>query len=170
MVRPHVLVIPYPAQGHVLPLMELAQCLANKGIKVTFVNTEFNHERILKALSHTGKLNELINLDSILDGLEPWEDRNDLGKLTEAMHRVMPEELEALIEKINETESDKITCVITDYGVGWALELAYKLGIKRATFLPAAVALLALALNAQKLIDEGIIDSEGESSFHSSFS
>ncbi|KAI3452225.1 hypothetical protein Pfo_008890 [Paulownia fortunei] len=159
--RPHVLAIPYPAQGHVIPLMELAQCLANNGIKVTFVNTEFNHERIVKSMSNTGNINELIHLASIPDGLEPWEDRNDLGKLTEAMLKVMPEKLEALIEKINETQSDKIMCVITDYGLGWALELANKLGIKRVAFLPAAVALLALAINALKLVDEGIIDSDG---------
>ncbi|KAK6155021.1 hypothetical protein DH2020_009269 [Rehmannia glutinosa] len=159
--RPHVLAIPYPAQGHVIPLMELAQCLAKDGIKVTFVNTEFNHKRIVKALSQTGNINESIQLASIPDGLEPWEDRNDLGKLTVAMLKVMPEKLEALIEKINETESDKIVCVITDYGMGWALELANKLGIKRAAFVPTAVALLALAINAQKLVDEGIIDSDG---------
>ncbi|KAG8384626.1 hypothetical protein BUALT_Bualt04G0137500 [Buddleja alternifolia] len=161
MSKPHVLAIPYPAQGHVIPLMELAQCLARSGIKVTFVNTEFNHERIVKALSHTGDINELIHLASIPDGLEPGEDRNDLGKLTEAMLKVMPEKLEALIEKINETESDKIMCVITDYGLGWALEVAEKLGIKRASFLPAAVALLSLAINVPKLVDDGIIDSNG---------
>ncbi|KAM1076212.1 hypothetical protein ACFX19_024171 [Malus domestica] len=28
MANPHVLVIPYPAQGHVIPLSELSRCLA----------------------------------------------------------------------------------------------------------------------------------------------
>lgn len=160
--RPHVLAMPYPAQGHVIPLMELAQCLANNGIKVTFVNTDFNHTRILKSLSHTRTLNELINLASVPDGLEPWEDRNDLGKLEVSLPKAVPEALEALIEKINTTDSDKVTCVITDYGVIWALSLAEKLGIKKSVFLPAPVSLLALAKHAKSLVDEGIVDSDGE--------
>lgn len=160
--RPHVLAVPYPAQGHVIPLLELAQWLARTGIKVTFVNSEFNHKRILQSLSHTGSINELINLASVPDGLEPWEDRNDLGKLEISMPKVIPQALEDLIEKINTTESDKITCVITDYGLIWALPLAEKLGIKKSAFLPAPVALLALAKHAKNLVDEGIVDSDGE--------
>lgn len=161
--RPHVLAVPYPAQGHVIPLMELAQCLAEKGIKVTFVNTDFNHARILHSLSHSGRsINELINLASIPDGLEPWEDRNDLRKLEVSMPNVIPQALEALIEKINTTESDKITCVIADYGLIWALPVADKLGIKKSVFLTAPVALLALAKHAKSLVDEGIVDNDGE--------
>ncbi|KAK4477578.1 hypothetical protein RD792_016813, partial [Penstemon davidsonii] len=160
--KPHVLAIPYPAQGHVIPLMEVAQCLAENGIKVTFVNTEFNHKRIVKALLQRGSINELISLVSIPDGLEPGAERNDLGKLSEAMPKVMPQKLEALIEKINSsTESEKIVCVITDYGLIWALEVAKKMEIKTAVFFPAAAALLALVINAKKLVDDGIIDNDG---------
>ncbi|KAL2523039.1 UDP-glycosyltransferase 83A1 [Forsythia ovata] len=158
---PHVLAIPYPAQGHVIPLMEVSQWLVKQGIKVTFVNTELNHKRVVKALSETENTQEMVNLVSIPDGLEPWEDRNELGKLTEAISNVMPEKLLDLIEKINGTESDKITCVIADYGMGMALELAEKLGMKRVAFCPAAAAMLALVNNCPKLTEDGIIDSDG---------
>ncbi|CAI9758692.1 unnamed protein product [Fraxinus pennsylvanica] len=160
---PHVLAIPYPAQGHVIPLMEVSLWLVKHGIKVTFVNTEFNHKRVVKALSETENTQEelSVNLVSIPDGLEPWENRNELGKLTEAILKVMPGNLEDLIEKINETDRDKIMCVIADYGMGWALELAEKLGIKKVAFCPAAAAMLAVAINCPKLIDDGIIDSDG---------
>lgn len=163
--RPHVLAVPYPAQGHVIPLMELAQWLANHGIRVTFVNTDFNHRRIVKSLScaDSDSINELINLASIPDGLEPWEDRNDLGKLAVALPKAIPQGLEALIEKINTTERDRVTCVVTDYGVVWALALAEKLGIKKSVFLPAPVALLALSKHSRNLVDEGIFDGDGES-------
>ncbi|KAH6791958.1 hypothetical protein C2S52_002435 [Perilla frutescens var. hirtella] len=163
--RPHVLAVPYPAQGHVIPLLELSQWLANNGIRVTFVNTDFNHNRITKSLSHSDStINELINLASVPDGLGPSEDRNDLGKLAEALPKAIPQGLEALIEKINTTEGDQITCVITDYALMFALAaLPYeKLGsIKKAAFLPAPVALLALAKHSRKLIQQGIIDSHG---------
>lgn len=160
--RPHILAIPYPAQGHVIPLMEIAQCLAKNGIKVTFVNSEFNHGRIMKALSQPRNINELINLASIPDGLEPWEDRHDVGKVISAMSKIMPQKLEALIQKINETDSDKVTCVITDYGLTWVFELADKLKIKKTAFMPSPVAVLALTKCASKLFDEGVVDIDGE--------
>ncbi|KAA8547920.1 hypothetical protein F0562_004349 [Nyssa sinensis] len=112
--NPHVLAIPYPAQGHVIPLMELAQCLVKHSFKVTFVNTEFNHKRVMNALSDKDSVGDQIHLVSIPDGLEPWEDRNDLGKLSEAIFQVMPGKLEELIEKINGSGSDNISCIIAD--------------------------------------------------------
>ncbi|KAG6396111.1 hypothetical protein SASPL_142250 [Salvia splendens] len=109
--RPHVLAMPYPAQGHVIPLMELAQWLAHNGIRVTFVNTDFNHARVMRSLSSI--------------------------------------------------KSDRVTCLITDYGLIWALALADKLGIKKSAFLPASVALLALARHSKSLLDDGIVDGDG---------
>lgn len=38
----HIVAIPFPAQGHVNHLMELSHRLADYGMKVTVVNTEFN--------------------------------------------------------------------------------------------------------------------------------
>ncbi|KAK4490739.1 hypothetical protein RD792_001442 [Penstemon davidsonii] len=159
--KPHVLAIPYPAQGHVIPLMEVAQRLANSGIRVTFVNTEFNHERVIKAFSQTGSVHELIELVSVPDGLESLEDRNDHGKVAATILKIMPGNLEILIEKINRNESDEIICVLADIYMGWAMEVAEKFGIKKAAFLPASVAMLALTINAEKLLDDGIVDSNG---------
>ncbi|XP_071926385.1 UDP-glycosyltransferase 83A1-like [Coffea arabica] len=158
---PHVLAIPYPAQGHVLPLMELALRLVKNGIKVTFVNTEFDHKRVIESLSGEENVPDMMHLVSVPDGLESWEDRNDLGKLTKTIFRVMPAKLEALMEKMNESETDKITCLITDESMGWALEIAKKMGVRAVAFWPAAAAVLALELNIPKLIHDGIIDSSG---------
>ncbi|CAN6574659.1 unnamed protein product [Malus baccata var. baccata] len=164
MSSPHILVIPAPAQGHVIPMMELSQCLVNHGFKVTFVNTDFNHNRVTNSSgddqSHIRR--DCINLVSIPDGLEPGQDRNDLGKLSKAARRVMPGKLEELIEKINNRgEGDKITCVIADQTVGWALEIAVKMKTKVVAFWPASAAVLALKFSIPKLIDEGIIDNDG---------
>ena len=167
MSKPHIVAIPYPAQGHVIPLIELSQCLVNHGFKVTFVNTEFNHKRVMNARadkSH-GK-NDQINQVPISDGLELWEDRNDLGKLSEAIQRVMPVKLEELIEKINKGEGDKVTCVIVDESCGWALEVARKMQIRRVVaFWPASAAALEVQFCIPKFIQEGIIQKDGQSFF-----
>lgn len=143
-------------------MMELAQYLANNGIRVTFVNTESNHDRVLKALPQTENLHELINLVSVSDGLESWEDRMDFAKSVEAMSKAVPGELEALIESINTSQSDAVTCIITDVYMARITQVNEKFCLKRAAFHAGAVALLALASSVEKLADDGVIDSDGE--------
>ncbi|KAJ9147538.1 hypothetical protein P3X46_029688 [Hevea brasiliensis] len=159
--KPHVVAIPYPAQGHVIPLMELSQCLVKHGFKVTFVNTEYNHRRVMNALAEQDYFGDQISLVSIPDGMEHWEDRNELVKLTKAIFEVMPGKLEDLIDRINASEDEKITCIIADETMGWALEVAEKMKIRRVAFWPASAALLTSLFSIQKLIDDGIIDSNG---------
>lgn len=158
---PHILAIPYPFQGHVLPLMELSLKLVKHGFKITFVNTEANHKRVVNAFSEDDDVLKLLNLVSFPDGMEPWEDRNDIAKLTQAIFRVMPGELEQLVKDIQRTDVDKITCIIADETMGWALEVADKMKIKRAAFWPSSAAMLALKLSIPNLIEDGVVDNDG---------
>eukprot|EP00257_Ricinus_communis_P019901 XP_015579013.1 UDP-glycosyltransferase 83A1 [Ricinus communis] len=159
--NPHILVIPYPAQGHIIPLMVLSQCLARNGFRITFVNSESNHQLIKNASASNDYLDNQIHLVSIPDGLQSSEDRNKPGKSSEAILRVMPGKVEELIEEINSSDSDKISCVLADQSIGWALEIAEKKGIRRAAFCPAAAAQLVLGFSIPKLIEEGIMDEHG---------
>ncbi|KAI3813255.1 hypothetical protein L1987_17975 [Smallanthus sonchifolius] len=161
MAKPHVLVIPYPAQGHVIPIMELGQRLVKQGVRVTFVNTEVNHKLVTSNCLVKDGFGDLMQMVSIPDGLEPWEDRSDLCKLTLSILQTMPRKLEELIETINKEDKSKVTCVIADDVMGWAIQVAKKMGIRRAAFWPASVASLASVLSFQKLIDEGIINKNG---------
>lgn len=150
-------------------MMELAQCLASNGVRVTFVNTKSNHDRVLEALPQTENLHELIDLVSVSDGLQSWEERTDFAKSIEVLSKAMPGELEALIESINTTQSDAVTCIITDVFMAWITQANEKFCLKKAAFLPGATALLALTSSAEKLINDGVIDSNGEYSFCSLF-
>ena len=47
--KPHAVCVPFPAQGHVTPMMKLAKVLYCKGFHVTFVNTEYNHRRLIRS-------------------------------------------------------------------------------------------------------------------------
>ncbi|XVF83827.1 hypothetical protein PTKIN_Ptkin16aG0524500 [Pterospermum kingtungense] len=44
---PHLLIFPLPAQGHVNSMLKLAELFALAGLKVTFLNSDYNHERVL---------------------------------------------------------------------------------------------------------------------------
>ncbi|XVF58418.1 hypothetical protein PTKIN_Ptkin07bG0065200 [Pterospermum kingtungense] len=157
--NPHILVIPYPMQGHITPLMELSQNLAKHGFKITFVNSDFNHKRIVDASAN--EVDNLIRLVSIPDGLEDGDNRNDPTKLTLGMIEVMAGELKKLIEKINSSEDDMITCVVADMGLGWAVLLAAELGIKKATFHPASALSFAFIDRIPQLLQDGVIDENG---------
>ncbi|XXG46649.1 hypothetical protein AAC387_Pa02g1440 [Persea americana] len=159
--RAHALMIPYPAQGHVKPMMALSHRLIENGIKVTLVNTEFNHERVMAALHKTGLDQGQINLAAIPDGLADDDDRNDLARLCDGMYSVMPAYLEELIGKIKESGEDEITSIIADESMGWALEVAEKMGIRRAAFWPAAAIVLATIMNIPDLIEDGTLDAHG---------
>ena len=54
MAKGHILVLPFPAQGHVTPFMKLSHRLFDHGFEVTFVNTEADHSRVLGALQPAG--------------------------------------------------------------------------------------------------------------------
>ncbi|GMP33332.1 hypothetical protein CsSME_00006702 [Camellia sinensis var. sinensis] len=88
----HVVVVPYPAQGHVVPLLKLSHKIADYGIKVTVVNTEFIHAKIMSAMpDHKDEeLKNRVRLVSIPDGLGPGDDQRDGVKVIESIRRVMP--------------------------------------------------------------------------------
>ena len=156
--QPHVVVIPYPAQGHVAPLMKLSHLIVGHGIKVTFVNTEFIHAKLTASMPVKNEEKSPIRLVSIPDGLDPGDDRRNSMKLIDRVLNFMPAHFKDLIEKIN--ESDEIS-VIADITVGWALEVVEKMGIKRAAFSPVGAGYLAFVLRISKLIEDGILDAEG---------
>ncbi|XP_048138595.1 UDP-glycosyltransferase 83A1-like [Rhodamnia argentea] len=161
----HVLVIPFPAQGHVTPLLKLSHCIADYGAKVTFVNTESIHAQVMAANPGLEVGSDRIKFVAIPDGLETDEERKDSTKMMASILRVMPGHLQELVEKVkkqsNGNEDEQISFMIADLTAGWALEVAERMGIERAGFWPASVSTLALVLNVPHLIKGGVIDNNG---------
>ncbi|QHO09249.1 UDP-glycosyltransferase [Arachis hypogaea] len=98
---------------------------------------------------------------SLPDGLGPEDDGSDQPKVILSIKTTMVAMLPKLIEDVNAMDSDnKITCVIVTKNMGWALQVALNLGLKGALFWPASATSLASFDSMQRLIDEGIIDSQ----------
>ncbi|KAK1273110.1 UDP-glycosyltransferase 83A1 [Acorus gramineus] len=160
---PHAVVLPYPAQGHVIPLMELSHRLVDRGFNITFVNTHFDHARVVRA-SLSGPRAETgpLRLVSCPDGLEPGTDRDDLGRLTLSIQEHMPGHLEELIQAASaDPEQGPVTCVIADQTMPWALDVAKKMGLRAVAFWPASAVMLATTLNIPNMINDGTIDKNG---------
>ncbi|CAN6322542.1 unnamed protein product [Urochloa humidicola] len=158
--QPHVMVLPFPAQGHVIPLMELSHRLADCGFKIDFVNTEFNHDRILKSMQNKGEIPEGIHMLSIPDGMHPADDHTDIGKLVGGLPAAMFNPLEEII-KIK-----KIKWVITDVSMSWALKLTNTVGVRIALFLTYSASVFSLRMKLPKLIEDGVIDESGNVKMH----
>ncbi|KAI3968035.1 hypothetical protein MKW92_052030 [Papaver armeniacum] len=74
MEKVHVVCIPYPLQSHISAMMKLAKILHFQGFHITFVNTEFNHQRILNSRG-PDSLKGLpdFRFETIPDGLPPTD-------------------------------------------------------------------------------------------------
>ncbi|KAI3941999.1 hypothetical protein MKW98_005528 [Papaver atlanticum] len=62
--RGHVLMIRYPSQGHINPCLQFLKRLVSKGLKTTFVTTNFIYKSIKPKLGHN------IGVESISDGYD----------------------------------------------------------------------------------------------------
>ncbi|KAM0865543.1 hypothetical protein ACQ4PT_043200 [Festuca glaucescens] len=154
--QPHVMLLPFPAQGHVMPLMELSHRLLDHGLEVDFVNTDFNHDRVLKAMAaKTGAVPDGIHMISFPDGMGPDGDRTDIPVLANGLPAAMLGPLEEMIR------SKKIKWVIADVSMCWALELADTAGVRVALFSTCSAAVLALRLHVPRFIEDGILDECG---------
>ncbi|CAN6217222.1 unnamed protein product [Urochloa humidicola] len=156
--QPRVLVLPFPAQGHVMPLMEFSHRLVEHGIEVDFVNTEFNHARVIGALG-AGETRESvpegIHLVSLPDGMDPDGDRTDICKLAAVLPGAMLARLNDIIL------SNNISWVVADVYQQWALELAAKVGVRVALFSTFSAAVFALRMHVPQIVEDGIIDEWG---------
>ncbi|KAL2335446.1 hypothetical protein Fmac_016659 [Flemingia macrophylla] len=163
MSMPTVLVLPYPAQGHVNPMVILSEKLVEHGCKVVFVNTEISHKRVMSSMmEQQHSLDESkIKLVSIPDGLGPDDDRHDFGKACDAILATMPTSLEKLIEDIHLKGEDKISLIVADFFMAWAMDVAAKLGIKGAIFCPCSAAVFAAVYRIPNLLHDGILNSDG---------
>jgi len=76
--KPHAVCIPFPAQGHITPmLIKLAKLLHFKGFHITFVNTEYKHKRLLKSRGSSSLDGSTdFRFEAIPDGL-PETDESD---------------------------------------------------------------------------------------------
>ncbi|XP_057802729.1 UDP-glycosyltransferase 83A1-like [Salvia miltiorrhiza] len=163
--KPHVLAVPLPAQGHVKPLMSLCRQIAKHGIKVTFVNAQSIHHKILSesaAEEEDDDSDANIVMTTVPDGLTPTDDPNSPFTLFQTLPKTMPQTLPELIERINgENPNQKISCVIADLSFGWISEIAEKKGAEFVGFSPPSFASLAVLLQIPNLIQQGYLDTNG---------
>ncbi|XP_010039829.2 7-deoxyloganetin glucosyltransferase [Eucalyptus grandis] len=142
--KPHAVVIPYPAQGHINPIMKLAKILHHRGFHITFVHTEYNHKRLLKSRGLSSlDGSPRFRFETIPDGLPQSDSDEDVTQhipsLCESTSKNCLAPFMDLLGRLNDksvddTEVPKVSCVIADGGMSFALDAAEKLGVPGVLF------------------------------------
>ncbi|XP_077245750.1 7-deoxyloganetin glucosyltransferase-like [Tasmannia lanceolata] len=165
--KPHAVLIPYPAQGHINPMMQLAKLLHSKGFYITFVHTEFNHSRMLKSRG----LDSLKGLDdfqfeTIPDGLPPpdHDGTQDIAALCDSTRKNCAVPFRNLVTKLNNSlRIPHISCIIPDGVMSFALCVAEELDIMVLVFYTMSACGLMGYLNFHELKRRGYTPLKDES-------
>jgi len=148
--KPHVLVLSYPAQGHINPMLLFAKRLASKQIMVTFVTTEASRERMLQAqhaVRGASKSSTEVQFDTISDGLPLDLDRSkDVDMVLDMLCRIGGLTLANLIERLN-AKGNNISCIVYDSFLHWVPEVAKKFNIPVAFFWTQSCAVYSIYYN-----------------------
>lgn len=142
----HVLVIPHPSQGHMIPILDLTQQLAARGLTITVLVTPKNLCMLDNLLSrHPSSIKPLVlsfpSHPSIPAGAENTKDMpaSSFRALMVALGRLR----EPLIRWFESSLSPP-SVIISDMFMGWTHDVACQLGIKRIVFSPSGALPLAV--------------------------
>ncbi|KAB1213207.1 UDP-glycosyltransferase 85A1 [Morella rubra] len=161
--KPHAVCIPAPFQSHIKAMLKFAKLLHRKGFHITFVNTEFNHQRFLKS----GGPNSLDGLpdfrfETIPDSLPPSyiNASSDLASVCESIMKNFLAPFSDLLVKLNTASSDNnsppVTCIISDGFMAFTITAARELGIPIVMLFTIAACSLMAFKQFPSLMDKGL--------------
>ncbi|KAK4271265.1 hypothetical protein QN277_019981 [Acacia crassicarpa] len=168
--KPHAVLTPYPVQSHINSALKLAKLLYVRGFFITFVNTEFNHKRLLKS----GCFKILdgpqdFRFETIPDGLPPPanDTTQDLPSIADSTRKNCLLPFQNLLARLNESASNgffpPVTCLVSDFTMFFTIDAAEALGIPIVIHFPAsAYSLLGIA-HYENLLNRGIVPLKDES-------
>ncbi|XP_057469036.1 7-deoxyloganetin glucosyltransferase-like isoform X2 [Actinidia eriantha] len=168
--RPHALCIPFPAQGHINPMLKLAKLLHHRGFHITFVHTDFNHHRLLKSRGPAALRGiPSFHFETIPDGLPPpaaTDSTQHVPSLCDSTRKNCSVPLRNLINKLNNAGVSSgvppVTCVIADGVMSFAVLVAQELGIPGVLFWTTSACGFMGYVQYRKLVDEGLIPFKDE--------
>ncbi|KAH7550419.1 hypothetical protein ACOSP7_024262 [Xanthoceras sorbifolium] len=119
--RGHVLVVAYPAQGHINPLLQFAKRLASKGLKATLATTPYTVNSIQVTT---------VGVEPISDGFDEggFKQAPSVKAYLESFEQVGSRTLADIILKYKNS-STPINCIVYDSLLSWAIDVARQFDI-----------------------------------------
>ncbi|XP_030472353.2 UDP-glycosyltransferase 74G1-like [Syzygium oleosum] len=143
--KARVLVLPYPAQGHISPMLQFAKRLVSRGVGVTLATTVF------VAKSMHAAPNDSVGIETISDGFDEGgsAQAESIGAYLTSLQAVGWRTLVALIKKLD-SSGDPIDAVIYDGFLSWALDVAKQFGKLGVAFYTQACAVNSIYYHAHQ--------------------
>ncbi|PWA71791.1 UDP-glucuronosyl/UDP-glucosyltransferase [Artemisia annua] len=129
----HVVLFPFMAKGHTIPILQLARLLLSRNATVTIFTTPANHPYISTSLSTTSTSIISLPFPKNIPGVPPGvESMDKLPSLSLFFPFASSTELmQPDFEKAIQSLKTPVTFMITDGFFGWTLESANKFNIPR---------------------------------------
>uniref|UniRef100_A0ACD5WXD2 Uncharacterized protein n=1 Tax=Avena sativa TaxID=4498 RepID=A0ACD5WXD2_AVESA len=138
--KPHAVFVPLPTQGHVTPMLKLAKLLhSTAGFHITFVNTEYNHRRLVRSRG-PGAVAGLpdFRFATIPDGLPPSDAdaTQDVPSVCYSTMTTCLAPLRKLLTELNAAGSGvpPVTCIVADNVMSFSVDAAAEIGVPCALF------------------------------------
>ncbi|KAK7381291.1 hypothetical protein VNO78_33865 [Psophocarpus tetragonolobus] len=127
--KPHCLVIAFPSQSHINPMLQFSKLLEHHGVKITLVTTRSYYHNLQKVPPS-------IAVETISDGFDKGgiSEAESFKAYTDTFWQVGPQTFAELIEKLGKI-GDYVDCVIYDSFFPWALDVAKRFGIVGVAYL-----------------------------------
>ncbi|TVU13649.1 hypothetical protein EJB05_37069, partial [Eragrostis curvula] len=163
---PHAVCMPYPAQGHVTPMFKLAKLLHARGFHVTFVNTEYNHRRLLQSQGAAAlEATPGFRFASIPDGLPPSDAdaTQDIPALSYSTMTTCLPHLLRLLERLNSEAAAggscwaPVTCLLFDAVMSFGYDAAREIGVPAVALWTASCCGFMGYRNYRQLVDWGLV-------------
>ncbi|KAJ6866159.1 hypothetical protein NC652_037649 [Populus alba x Populus x berolinensis] len=121
----HVVVIPYPVQGHINPMIQFSKRLASKGLQVTLV---IFSSQTLSMPASLGSVKVVTISDSSDTG------SSSIADLLKQFQATVTQKLSQLVVELGISSGHPVSCLVYDSFMPWVLEIARQLGLIGASF------------------------------------
>ena len=160
---PHVVLFPFPLQGHINPFMNLAKVLSAHGLYITFVNTESVQARLADCgviMADDGNKSHMnIRFETVPDGLPSQQagvsQYQNLPELSESMKANAHIHLGKVMEKLRDLPNvPPVSFIVLDGLLSKTQYIANDYGVPRVVFWPTSAFGFTAFFSIPLLIDK----------------
>ncbi|KAJ1254485.1 hypothetical protein BS78_K050600 [Paspalum vaginatum] len=160
MAEAHVLVFPFPAQGHLNSFLHFSTGLLRAGLHVTFLHTDHNLRRLG---AEAAAASPLLRFLSVPDGLPDDHPRavDSLPELMESLRTTGAAAYRGLLASLSQRagrDADgfpPVTCVVADGIMPFAADIAEELGVPAIAYRTVSACAVLAYLSVPRLLELG---------------